>query len=490
MLTTAELSAIPEVADIATASANTLSLLQSLGGQVPVVYNVADASAYLHNGTAFVKYTGAPTLAEIRSLPAVKDCTSLTPVEALAYTVNTRKRLVFDRASATVKIFSAGTFTAAPVASTGGSGGGTSSAAYQAFSVSPTFTAFPLVMAQYQLTGPVTVTVNQAGALPGASVLMRMVADGVAINAPVFVGCTQGTGSSGWDNRAGAVNLVQMQFDGTTYWFSIMQATGGSVIDLQPPALLTSTINPAGNAVTLTYNEALLPTSLPAGAMFTGATVTAASITGAVVTLTLNPVIASGASIALTYAGSGIKDLAGNAAPGFTTATMTVTAAAPVPIPMALQSRDAGFTEVAVGTYRTTSGGSWIGGVSTSLNFVGDAIYETTDTSLTPSQGIIGLHPTAVTIGALGSYNGMHVGIAYYGGAVNILQQGAQVNYGAWVAGTNMRIKRTGSVFIAQKKVGAGAWTTFHTYSYAFAGPMSASMILNDNLNTMSAGVY
>lgn len=368
--------------------------------------------------------------------------------------------------------------------------GSSSSAAQSAFASSPAFTAFPLVMAQSVITGPVTITPNASGAIPGASVLMRLVANGVANNAPLFAGCTQGTGSSGWDNRAGAVNLVQMQYDGSTYWFSIMQATGGSVVDLQPPALLTSTINPAGNAVTLTYNEPLSASSLPTGAMFTGATVTAASISGAVITLTLAPAIASGSSITLTYSGSAIKDLAGNFAPGFTTASMLVAAAAATPIPMALQSRDVGFTEMAIGTYKTVSGGSWIGGVSTSLNFVGDAIYETTDTSLTPNQGIIGLHPTAVTIAALGSYQGIHVGIAYYGGTVNILQQNTQVNYGAWAAGTNMRIKRVGSVFFAEKKVGTGAWTRFHTYTYSTAAPMSTSMILNDNLNTMSAGVY
>ena len=383
-----------------------------------------------------------------------------------------------------------GSTDAAKAAIPSAAAGGTSSASFANFSISPVFTAFPLVMRQQVISGPLAITVSTVGALPGASVLMRLVADGVAANAPTFVGCTQGTGSSGWDNRAGAVNLVQMQYDGVTYWFSIMQATGGSVIDLQPPALVTAAINSAGNTVTLTYNEPLLATSVPTAPMFTGATVSAASISGAVLTLTLSPVIASGASITLTYAGSAIKDLAGNLAPGFTTASMTVTAAAPTPVPMALQSRDVGFNEVAVGTYKTGSGGSWIGGVSTSLNFVGDAIYETTDTSLTPAQGIIGLHPTALTIAALGSYPGIHVGIAFYGGNVNILQQGAQVNYGGWVAGTNMRIKRTGSVFLAQKKVAGGAWTTFHTFTYSFAGAMSTSMILNDNLNTMSAGVY
>ncbi len=378
---------------------------------------------------------------------------------------------------------------AMPSASAGSTSGGSALPSLTPFVSVVTFKSFPLVMAQKVITGPLIITKDVTGAVPGAAVLMRFVADGVAINTPVFTGFTQVTGSSGWDNRAGIVNLVQMQYDGTDYWFSIVQATVGAITDLQAPALLTSAISSTGGIVTLTYNEDLLSTSVPTPAMFSGGTVTSVAVSGKVVTLTLLPVIASGAVLNLGYTGNLIKDLAGNAAPVFT-ASMTVSSVSTTPVPVSLASRDTGFTEVVVGTYKTVSGGSWIGGVSTSLNFIGDATYETTDTSLAPSQGIIGLHPTATSIGALGSYPGIHVGIAYYGGNVNILQQGSQVNYGGWVAGTNMRIKRTGSTFVAQKKVAGGNWTTFHTYSYLLSAPMSTSMILNDNLNTMSAGVY
>jgi hypothetical protein len=377
-----------------------------------------------------------------------------------------------------------------PVSASGSAyAGNSTSASLKPFNSSITFKSFPLVMTQHVIIAPLTLSINSTDAVPGATVLMRIVADGVLANVPKFVGSTQVTGSSGWDNTAGMVNLVQFQYDGSTYWFSIVQATGGSVVDLQQPSRVSATVSSDGSKVDILFNEDILATSLPTSVDFTGATVSSASIVNKTVTLTLSPAKVTGTTFNLAYVGSSIKDLAGNLAPSFTN-SLTVQAADPTPIPVALESRDLGFNEISVGTYETVSGGSWIGGVSSTLKFVGDAIYETTNTSLAPTQGIIGLHPTAVAIGNLGSYNGIHVGIAYYGGNINILQQGSQVNYGGWAAGTLIRIKRTGSVFVAQKKVGTGNWTTFHTYSYSSAAPMSVNMILNDNNNKMSVGVY
>ena len=359
----------------------------------------------------------------------------------------------------------------------------------QPFVSSIPFTSFPLVMSQKVITAPLVISINSTSALPGASVIMRLVADGVIANVPTFVGATQVTGSSGWDNTAGMVNLVQFQYDGSTYWFSIVQAAGGSVVDLQQPSRVSASINSTGNLVTILFNEKLLASSLPIASEFTGATVTASAISDKTVTLTLNPAIATGTTFNLAYSGTRIKDLAGNLAPSFTN-SLTVSPAVATPVPVALQSRDAGFAEISVGTYGTTSGGSWIGGVSNTLKFVGDAIYETTNTALSPTQGIIGLHPSAVTIGAVGSYQGIHTGLAYYGGNLNALHSGSQTNLGGWVAGTLMRIKRVGTVFLGQTKTGTADWVTRHTFVVPLAAPMSVVMILNDNNNQMSVGIY
>ena len=81
----------------------------------------------------------------------------------------------------------------------------------QPFSNSPKFTSFPLVMEQKQITAPLTITPFVTGAIPGAIVLMRLVADGVQANTPVFNNAKQITGSSGWDNAVGTVNIINMQ---------------------------------------------------------------------------------------------------------------------------------------------------------------------------------------------------------------------------------------------------------------------------------------
>ena len=226
--------------------------------------------------------------------------------------------------------------------------GATSSAVSQAFSNTPTFTAFPLVMAQKQINAPTTITINRTGAVAGASVLMRLIADGVSANTPIFVGAEQVTGSSGWDNRAGIINLVQIQFDGTDFYFSIVQKALGAVLDLQAPTFVSSTINTAGTIATLTFNEDLLTTSLPIASNFTGATVASSTIVNKVVTLNISPALASGTTTNLVYLGTGIKDLAGNSSSGFTT-PLTV---APVSVitPVNLASRLPDISEVSIGS--------------------------------------------------------------------------------------------------------------------------------------------
>lgn len=188
----------------------------------------------------------------------------------------------------------------------------------QPFVSSIPFTYFPLVMSQKVITSPLVIQINSTSALPGASVIMRLVADGVIANVPTFVGATQVTGSSGWDNTAGMVNLVQFQYDGSTYWFSIVQAAGGSVVDLQQPSRVSATINSTGNLVTILFNDSLLASSLPIASEFTGATITASAISDKTITLTLSPAIATGTTFNLAYSGTRIKDLAGNLAPSFT----------------------------------------------------------------------------------------------------------------------------------------------------------------------------
>ncbi len=88
------------------------------------------------------------------------------------------------------------------------------------------------------------------------------------------------------------------------------------VPDTTAPVLQTAAAN--GATLTLTYNEALNPASVPAAGAFSvngGHSVTAVNVTGSTVALTLSPaVIAGEAGLTLSYTpgASPIEDLAGN----------------------------------------------------------------------------------------------------------------------------------------------------------------------------------
>ena len=249
------------------------------------------------------------------------------------------------------------------------SGTSGSNASSIAFNISPTFKSFPLVVAQKLITAPLTITPNTTGAIAGASVLMRFVADGNIANTPIFLGAEQVSGSSGWDNRAGIVNLVQMQFDGVDFFYSIVQKALGAVLDLQAPVLVSSEINitPFGTKAILTFNENLLSTSLPTQSDFNNFNILNTTINGKILTLFFSKAFEAGITLVLQYSGNSIKDLAGNLANSFTTSIVIPNVNAI--IPANLDSRQSGIDQVSVGTYKKNLAG-WRVAMSSSLNFV------------------------------------------------------------------------------------------------------------------------
>lgn len=58
---------------------------------------------------------------------------------------------------------------------TGGSSAGSNASVSQAFTTSPTLTAFPLVLAQKQINAPTTITVNTTGAIAGVTPMAELV---------------------------------------------------------------------------------------------------------------------------------------------------------------------------------------------------------------------------------------------------------------------------------------------------------------------------
>jgi hypothetical protein len=550
------------------------------------------------------------------------------------------------------------------------------------FTTTPTFQNLPNIIATKVINAPLVISPDTTGAIAGAMVIMRFVSDGVLANTPAFTGMKGLTGSSGWDNRTGIINLVQMLYDGVDYWYSIGQdadqgvvdttapvvssrsfnATGtvltifyneilltssvppnnaftgvtvtnvaisgttvvltvnqvpggttitlgytgtaikdlagnsaaassgtvtapavvdttpptlssssinnagntvvltfneallttsvppttaftgatvtavavaGSavtltlnpviapnasatityagttikdaasnnaagfsttvtvpaVVDTTPPTLSSSSINTAGDTVTLTFNEALLTTSVPPATAFTGATVTAANVTGSTVVLTLNPVIAPNASATITYAGTTIKDLASNNAAGFNT-TVTVPAAGPTAF--ALPTRTALLDEIVVGTYKHNgTNNTGLTGITATKIFSGDKIFEVVPSTLTGNIDI-GLELTGSTALA----NGLAVEIGFrvnFGGSVAVINDSfasiATTPFGAPQPTDQYRISRTGSTFKLFIKRGAGAWTDCYTYTYTSTASMSPQVTLFKTLDQVSVAI-
>lgn len=117
----------------------------------------------------------------------------------------------------------------------GGGGGGSTLPLVLPFSTSVNLTQMQVVYANHNITGPLTLSVA-AGALPGCSALYTFTADGNNANVPTFPtpAFRQLTGSAGWVNTAGTVNVVSITYlDGTAY-YSVSQVVADVVA---PPAL-------------------------------------------------------------------------------------------------------------------------------------------------------------------------------------------------------------------------------------------------------------
>lgn len=167
------------------------------------------------------------------------------------------------------------------------------------------------------------------GSLRNSSVYLPLVANGV--NAPDFSAFKEWGGSMGWDNTAGVLNSVQFFADGYEVYVFITQATASATLpgDTTAPVRQSATVN--GNALVLTYNEAL-NTAAPALSSYSyvlnnGAAVNPATVVvnGQTVTMTFATGALQGQAAALSYVPgtNSIRDTAGNAAAAFTSIAVT-----------------------------------------------------------------------------------------------------------------------------------------------------------------------
>lgn len=192
-------------------------------------------------------------------------------------------------------------------------------------------TTIPLDGCKYMpataVTGPVSFSVG-AGALPGASCTVRLVAD--AANTPQFVGMTQSPDSDGWAPIADTIHAVRFWYDGTSALYDITQLVSNPVaVPIQGVPVILSA---APSTVSLSYSAALLSPSVPLSSAYaittTGAalSIAAVAVSGATVNLTLSRAMTAGETVTLSYtapATNQIKSVGGMPAASFTGIAVT-----------------------------------------------------------------------------------------------------------------------------------------------------------------------
>lgn len=88
-----------------------------------------------------------------------------------------------------------------------------------AFTAAVTFTERTRSFTAQTVAAPIAFTIAAGTKYPGARSIYRLVADGV--NTPTFTGFKQRASSSGYDNRAGTLNVIEFFYDGVDHWYEV-----------------------------------------------------------------------------------------------------------------------------------------------------------------------------------------------------------------------------------------------------------------------------
>lgn len=218
------------------------------------------------------------------------------------------------------------------IAAAGGNGSGTTIVGLSPLWTPVAYsTTIPLDGCKYmpatQITGPVSFSVG-AGALPGASCTVRLVAN--SADTPQFVGMTQSPDSDGWAPIADTIHTVRFWYDGTSALYDITQLVSNPVaVPIQGVPIILSA---APSTVSLSYSAALLSSSVPLSSAYSitttgaGLSIAAVAVSGATVNLTLSRAMTAGETVSLSYtapATSQIKSVGGMPAASFTGVAVT-----------------------------------------------------------------------------------------------------------------------------------------------------------------------
>jgi len=183
------------------------------------------------------------------------------------------------------------------------------------FSTSVPFEASYSYAKQYTLTANTTIIPKKKDAIVGATTVYRIIGDGTSV--VTFTGFKRKNTSKLFDNNGDAVNIVEFFYDGYDYWLNIFQETA-VIADTIAPILQSITVEEANkNKMIFTYNEILDTNFSIVTNAFTlsgGKTVSSGTYSGNTLTLTLSAPYATGDTITAAYAGTFIRDQAGNLA--------------------------------------------------------------------------------------------------------------------------------------------------------------------------------
>jgi hypothetical protein len=332
------------------------------------------------------------------------------------------------------------------------------------------------VYAAHQINAPLAITIDPAGAIPGATAALRLVSDGV--NIPTFSGVKRANASADFYNGATIVNIVQIFYDGVDFWMSMWQEDGVVPPDIAAPVLQTAVIYAATpDRINLIYSENL-QSNPPANSAYSiaGKSITGITIAGNTVTIIVNSPFAAGSvSINYTPGSNPIRDAAGNLAAALTNQSVINLAAEGSPI--AFSTRSPNITVNGLNTvYTSTSAVNW------GEFMLADKFLPANTDGWISIQGatngagvsaVLGFNTSNINQSYSGNYEffaWISAGTFYYG-----TNGGGVTN--TFVAGTALyRLRRvSGSISLQSSSNSGLTWTTIYTWP----GTQNAALYVN-----------
>lgn len=197
----------------------------------------------------------------------------------------------------------------------------------EVFSADVPFSRLATSHASTSVASVITFTIASGPKIPGSQAIYRLVPQ--TDDVPDFSNFKQVNGTATYDNRVGIVNVITFFYDGVDHWYSIFQEAGAVPVDIVAPTISALLSTVGLQEITLTYDEDIDETSVPAPGDFTlsNGTVTNVSITNETFTLTTSAAFADGDTLAYTPGTNPIRDLSGNNAAAVPATAITVNGA-------------------------------------------------------------------------------------------------------------------------------------------------------------------